>query len=379
MDAPTETFHLQPISVPMPFQSNDVYMYLYDGGETLTLFDAALPTDDAWDRLERALAERGRTVRDIGRIILTHHHFDHTGLAGRLAAETGAELCGHPEVAAAAALTYTYDEAHTAWMRGLLLGFGVPEDLVEQIVARRPLMKPFVHRVDRLDRALADGEMVDGFRVVHVPGHSPTDTLFVHEELGFSITGDHILEHVTPNPILRRPPVGQPRARSLVEFEASLRRTRALELGWCFPGHGKPFDDHRPVVDRILSTHEKRSQRLLAWLRCPPPQSLEDTSPGPADLPPSKGDLETPSPGTAGLPPSKTAPLPPSKGDNSVTPYEAALHLYPRMGSDLLFFCMSATVGQLELLESQGLAVSSTKNGVLRYAPVTANEPEGER
>lgn len=328
MNTPLETFGLQSIPVPMPFQSNDVHMYLYDGGGPLTLFDAAFQTGGAWDALGRALAERGRTVRDIGRVILTHHHFDHTGLVGRLAAETGAELCGHPEIPAAAGLSYTYDEAHNAWMRELLHGLGVPEDLAEQIVGRRPIMKPFVHRVDRLDRPLADGELVDGFRVVHVPGHSPTDTLFVHEEKGFSITGDHILEHITPNPVLRRPPPGQPRARSLMQFEESLHRTRALELGWCFPGHGRPFNDHRSVVDRILSTHEKRSRRILAWL--------------------------------------------PNTG---ATPYEAALHLYPRMGLDLLFFCMAVTVGQLELLESQGLAVSSTENGVLHYSSVAAQEP----
>jgi len=330
MDAPIETFHVHPVVVPMPFQTNDVRIFLYDGNETVTLFDAALRTDDAWDLLQQALTEMGRTVRDIGRIILTHHHFDHTGLVGRLAEESGAELCGHPDIPAAAALTYTYDEAHTAWMREVMAGFAVPEDLIERLVERRPVMKPIVYRVDALDRPLADGELIDGFRVVHVPGHSPTDTLYVHEEKGFAITGDHILEHVTPNPILRRPPAGKPRAKSLVEFDASLRRTHALDLGWCFPAHGKPYPDHRPVVDRILSTHEKRNRRIMAW-------------------------------------------LPPS----GASPYETALHLYPHMGVDLLFFCMSVAVGQLELLESQGQLTSSTEDGIVRYFPVAAHESQG--
>ena len=332
MNAPLQEFRLKPIPVAMPFQSGDVHMYLHDGGETLTLFDAAFPTDDAWDALQRALAEWGRTVRDIGRVILTHHHFDHTGLVGRLAAESGAELCAHPDLPLQAGLSYSYDEAHNAWMRELLGGLGVPEDLTEQMVERRPFIKPLVYRVDRLDRPLADGELVDGFRVCHVPGHSPTDTLFVHEAKGFSITGDHILEHITPNPIMRRPPPGQSRARSLVQFEESLRRSRAFELGWCFPGHGQPFSDHRTVVDRILATHEKRNRRILAWL--------------------------------------------PAMG---ATPYETALHLYPRMGIDILFFCMAVAVGQLELLESRGLLTSSTEDGVLRYFPVATPESEEVR
>ncbi len=329
MDAPFEEFRLQAIPVVMPFQSGEVNMYLYDGGQTLTLFDAAFPLDDSWDALQRALAAWGRSTGDIGRIILTHHHFDHTGLVGRVVAASGAEVCGHPEMPLQAGLAYTYDEAHNAWMRETLGGLGVPEDLVEQLVARRPIVKPLVYRVDRLDRALDDGALVDGFRVCHVPGHSATDTLFVHEAQGFSITGDHILERITPNPLLRRPPNGMKRGRSLVQFEESLRRCRALEMGWCFPGHGAPFADHHPVVDRILSTHEKRTGRLLASL--------------------------------------------PAAG---ATPYETARHLYPRMGIDMLFLCMSVAVGHSELLEAQGLLRSATEAGVLRYFPVAAENPE---
>ncbi len=325
MIAPLETCHIQPVTVAMPFLLGEVNMYLYDGGGTLTLFDAAVPTEEAWQVLQKTLAARGAAVRDIGRVVLTHHHFDHTGLAGRVVDESGAELCGHPELPLQAGLSYTFDDAHNAWLATLLEGLGTPSDLVASMLERRPLQKPFVHRVDRLDRTLPDGTHLDGFRVVHVPGHSPTDTLFVHETDGFSITGDHILEHITPNPIMRRPPPGQDRIKSLVQYEESLVRCRAVELGWCFPGHGKPFADHRHVVDRILSRHQDRNRRILAW--------------------------------------------PPGTG---ATPYETARHLYPRMGVEVLFFCVSVALGQLELLESQGMLTSSAEEGVLRYFPVTA-------
>jgi glyoxylase-like metal-dependent hydrolase (beta-lactamase superfamily II) len=329
MDAPNEAFHLQTVPVATPFPFGAANMYLYDGGEALTLFDAAFPTEEAWSALLQALSARGATVRDLRRVVLTHHHFDHTGLVGRVVAESGAEVWGHPEIPLSARLAYSFDEEHSAWMAGLLKRLGTPPDLVAGMLERRPLQKPFVYRVDRVDRALPDGTVFDGFRVVHVPGHSPTDTLFVHESSGFSITGDHVLEHITPNPILRRPPSGGEGVKCLVQFEESLRRCRTLPLGRCFPGHGKPFEDHARVVDKIISRHEERNQRILAWL-----------------------------PGIG------------------ATPYETARHLYPRMGTDVLYFCMSVAVGQLELLESQGLLRSSVEEGVTRYFPVAAGEPE---
>ena len=262
MNAPFEAYGLLPITVPMPFFSGDVNMYLYDGGEALTLFDAAIPSEEAWQALRQALARRGATVRDIRRVVLTHHHLDHTGLVGRVVDESGAEICGHPEIPLQMALAYSFDDAYTAGMTPMLEGFGMPSGLVAGMLERRLFQQPFVCRVDRLDCTLEDGTLFDGFRVVHVPGHSPTDTLFVHETGGFSITGDHILEGTVPNPILRRPSPGQARGKSLVQFEESLRRSRTLELGWSFPGHGTPFSGHRPLVDRILSTHEKRNQRI---------------------------------------------------------------------------------------------------------------------
>ena len=125
MNAPFEACHIQPLPVAMPFLLGEVNMYLYDGGGTLTLFDAAVPTEDAWQVLQQALAARGAAARDIRRVVLTHHHFDHTGLTGRVIDESGAELCGHPELPLQAGLSYTFDDAYNAWLAALLEVLGV--------------------------------------------------------------------------------------------------------------------------------------------------------------------------------------------------------------------------------------------------------------
>lgn len=312
------------IAVPTPFPVGDVNVFLYRGREALTLFDAAVRTEEAYAALVAGLAEHGVAVWDLERIILTHHHFDHIGLLRRLMEESGAETCGHPDILAQLQLSYGYDDRHRAYHESLLAELGVPADHTDPFILSRDSLRKFID-VYTLDRLLPDGVVVDGFTVHHVPGHSPTDTLFVHSS-GAAVTGDHILENVNPNPILRRPLPGHRRAKSLVEFQQSLRHTRSLGLTLCYPGHGAPFTDHHRVIDGILAQHERRNRRILSTIT---PQGF--------------------------------------------SAYELARALYPAMTHQDLFFCLSVAVGQLELLESRGLLRQEhDADGVSRFYPAHA-------
>src|SRR5690606_32137642 len=92
------------------------------------------------------------------------------------------------------------------------------------------------------------------------------DVLFVHDERRFAFTGDHILKGVNPNPLLRRPPPGRPRPKALVDYLDSLRRTRALDLDVCYPGHGEPITNMREAVDALLARNESRLERVFSAL-----------------------------------------------------------------------------------------------------------------
>lgn len=315
------------IVIPTPFPVGDVNVFLYRGREALTLFDAAVRTEDAYRALVAGLAAHGVAVRDLERIILTHHHFDHIGLLQRLMAESGAQTCGHPDTLEELQLSYGYDDRHRTYHETLLAELGVPADQIDPFILSREHLRRYIG-VYTLDRLLPDGVTVDGFTVHHVPGHSPTDTIYMHSS-GMAVTGDHILENINPNPILRRPLPGRKRARSLVEFQLSLRRTRALNLTQCFPGHGAPFTGHHRVIDGILAQHERRNRRVL-------------------DSMPPEG----------------------------VNAYELSRILYPSMTHQDLFFCLSVAVGQLELLASRGiLREERDAENVLRFFPV---QPHGD-
>ncbi len=319
MDAFSQTTGLYPLSLPTPFPVGPVNVFLLKG-EPLTLIDAGPRTDEAYDALAAALAEHKLQVSDIERIILTHHHVDHIGLLTRLMEESGAESWAHPKVRTEEMPHESEEEARRQFYHDVMTEFGVPQPVQEESMALwgafRVLSEPF-----RIDHVFQDGAQAGPFTTYFVPGHSATDTLLVNDEGNYSIVGDHLLQTINPNPLIRRPErPGAPRQHSLVQFQLSLVRARQLDLGKCFPGHGPHFDDHRTVVDGLLAKHERRNQRVLA-----------------------------------------------SIGPQGSTVYEVASVLYPDVNTAYLYLALSVATGHLELLVERGVLEAWPDGEQLRY------------
>jgi glyoxylase-like metal-dependent hydrolase (beta-lactamase superfamily II) len=100
--------------------------------------------------------------------------------------------------------------------------------------------------------------------VHHRPGHSPSDTVLHDEPRGILFAGDHLLGHISSNPVITRPLTGpeQPRPQALVAYIESMRETRDMPLSVVLPGHGDPIVDHRELIDRRLVMHERRRDRI---------------------------------------------------------------------------------------------------------------------
>lgn len=309
------------IEVPTPFIVGPVNCVLVEGSP-LTLFDTGTSTDESWDALEAGIQRLGYGIADIERVVLTHHHVDHTGLLRRIVDLSGAEVFGHPQLVRQAELSHEHNEAQRQFFMQIMAEFGVPEDIAEGSMQLWAAFKAFTEPV-HVDQPIEQGDTVGPYRVHFVPGHSATDTLFVHESEGYTIAGDHLLQIFNPNPLIRRPEVGQSRPKTLIEYQASLRYSRELALGYVIPGHGAPFVDHEKVVDGLLDQHEKRNARLQEVLE---------------------------------------------KG--AITPYEGAKHLYPQIAVPNLYLALSVAIGQLELMEAQGVLQSAYRGGILSYSLV---------
>jgi glyoxylase-like metal-dependent hydrolase (beta-lactamase superfamily II) len=161
-------------------------------------------------------------------------------------------------------------------------------------------------------RDLGEGETIRtrhlALEILHMPGHTPGLLCAYDREARLILSDDHLLEKVSPNPLIELGPDGEPGAfKPLVAYLASVRRMRALEVDLVLPGHGPPFQDHRAVIDRLLAFYEKRQARVLELV-----------------------------------------------GDGAPTPYEVALALFPKARTNDVFLTVSETIANLEVLEERG-------------------------
>ena len=98
------------------------------------------------------------------------------------------------------------------------------------------------------------------------PGHSPSDTVFYDGERKQLVAADHLIKHISSNPLITRGPddEGDPnkRPQSLVMYLESLSKTRAMDLDLVPPGHGDPIDDHRTLIDERFKLHDRRAEKI---------------------------------------------------------------------------------------------------------------------
>ena len=314
-----ESHGIYRIPTPTPFPVGAANVYLHKG-DCLTLFDTGTKTEAAWGVFTCQLQELGIALRDIDQIILTHHHLDHIGLSYRIKQGSDATIYAHPDVPAQ--IPYMFDESEIQMhIEAVLAELGVPDDVAVRIIMLRRLHRELLDAFV-VDKTVADNESIGAFTAHFRPGHSITDTLFVHNEERWAFTGDHLIKNVTPNPLLRRPTDTGAREKTLVQYVEALAKTRALELNWCFPGHGPAFQDHRSVVDSTLRHIERRNEKVM-------------------HLVPKEG----------------------------VTPYEVTYRMFPKVSDPQLYYCLSAVTGHLELLETQGMLECDSREGILHYMP----------
>ena len=258
------------LSIPTPFPVGRVNAYLIDD-DPLTLVDSGPNSARALDELERALAGHGRRIEDLERLVITHQHVDHVGLAGVLARRSEAEVTALSGLDRYLGDLRAEGAADDSFGERMMRENGIPDDIVIALRSTAATIRAWSSGVE-VHRPLEDGaELVFAgrrLRVLYRPGHSPSDTVFWQEDGGVLIAGDHLIAHISSNPLLARPlaEAGEyagERPHALVTYMDSLRRTREMELELVLPGHGDPVTDHRALIDSRFRLHERRAQRIL--------------------------------------------------------------------------------------------------------------------
>jgi glyoxylase-like metal-dependent hydrolase (beta-lactamase superfamily II) len=263
------------IPVPTPFSIGDVNAYLIED-DPLTLIDSGPASIEALEALEFGLRVLGYSVADLELLLVTHHHVDHLGLIHRIASVSGAEIACLDGLVAYAAGFEANAAADDAFAAELMLLHGVAADTVAVLQHVAALTRKWGTAFSGA-RALADQDVMTFerrcLRVIHAPGHSSTDTVFVDDESGIVIAGDHLLANVSSNPLMSpdRTSVGHdgafPRRLALIQYVSSLRATREIDATLVAGGHGPLIVDHRALIDSRLDHHEARAGTVLTILR----------------------------------------------------------------------------------------------------------------
>lgn len=311
------------IEVPTPFTVGRVNCYAFTG-EGLTLLDPGPSTKAAYETLSGELEVHGFTVTDVNQVLITHPHMDHFGLANSIVKESGAHVVAHEDAVRRLGNPVELFEREQAFFRPFLQSMGVPEQYTETTVTLPEAYMDYQEPL-AVDRELSDGEAVhvgNELQAIHTPGHAPGSVCFYQPTEEVVFTGDHVLDHVSPNPLLTiAPESDEERTRSLPMYLDSLEKITRVNAEVGHSGHGERVPDMEARIKEIADHHHQRKETI-------------------ADIIETAGEL---------------------------TAYDIMQELFPDLPATEFFPGMSEVVGHLDLLENENHVTIIEENGTWQY------------
>jgi glyoxylase-like metal-dependent hydrolase (beta-lactamase superfamily II) len=316
------------LAIPTPFMVGRVNAYLIEDSP-LTLIDSGPNSAKALDELETLLGERGHRIEDIELLVISHQHMDHFGLASILARRSKAEVAALDALAPYLAAYAHETDLDDAFAEGIMLRHGIPIEVVTALRAVSAGFRAWGSAVQVTNPLRAGGELElrdRRLRVLHRPGHSPSDTVFHDEACSTLIAADHLIAHISSNPLLARPLGSEPdykgpRPQALITYMASLEETRAMDLDLVLPGHGRPITDHAALIEQRFRMHARRAEKIHGLIAVQP----------------------------------RTA-------------HEIAHELWGNVAVTQAYLTLSEVLGHVDLLLRDGTANEDERDGVVRFA-----------
>ena len=239
------------------------------GDDGCTLVDSGmfLPDEDGegWADVEAAFAACGMAPTDVDRLVVTHTHIDHYGMAGRFVDVTGCELWMH-EASDHDLELYSNPEARVEQLRELLADHGVSPDELDELTAFEDWRRFISKIVEPTTRLTGDEPFTVGGRewiVVYTPGHAESHICLWSADERLLISGDHLLPTITPHIDFERWGDEDP----LGDFLDSLAKVEKLDPALVLPGHGAPFEEGAERARIIARHHDRRLGSILQVVR----------------------------------------------------------------------------------------------------------------
>lgn len=307
------------ITIPTPFAVGDTHVYLIKG-DVLSLVDAGVKTKEAWEALQLQLKELGYHPNDIEQIILTHHHPDHIGLVDQF--PRAHSIVAHKDVNPWLTRNEAFFKRYEQFFRGYFIANGVPEQYHHILDDMRGTLR-FVGRGELTD-TIYEGAVLPGhedWKVIETKGHAQSHLSFLRESDGTFIGGDHLLQHISPNPLIEPPHNGEKeRPKPMLQYRANLKKCLALEINTVLPGHGGIFSNVKEMIPKRLIKQEQRAEKVRLLLM-----------------------------------------------EQAQTAFQICKQIFVKQYEKQLDLTMSETIGQLDYLEDEGIVEHSEEDGILFY------------
>jgi glyoxylase-like metal-dependent hydrolase (beta-lactamase superfamily II) len=252
------------IRMPLPFALNHINLWLIEDGEGVAIVDTGYgleATQEAWKRI---LADFGKPVT---RIIVTHFHPDHLGLAQWLSERTGAGITmTHGEYLSGHAVWHQLGGHGTAPMVAQFRRNGLDEARCQALAERGNAYERGVPSLPSHYERVVDGERLHiggrDWEVIVGYGHSPEHMSLHCADAGILISGDMLLPRISTNvSVFAVTPDDDPLGR----FLDSIRKLQRLPVTTLvLPSHGSPFRNIGLRVDQLVEHHDARCGELLA-------------------------------------------------------------------------------------------------------------------
>ncbi len=244
------------ITLPTPFPVGDVNAYLLKG-DALTLVDVGPLTEEAKHSLDEQLNDAGYSINDIEQIVLTHHHPDHAGMLDHFSED--AVIYGHPYNKHWLQRGNVFDEVYTKFYHTLFLEGGVPEQFLSLLPRFKAPLKYLGKR--NLDVTVLEGDKIPGLEdwsILETLGHAQSHVSFYREKDGVLIAGDHLLAHISPNPLLEPSFHSDERPKPILQYIQSLKKLQQLDISIAYTGHGENIENAAELIQsRLQKQHER--------------------------------------------------------------------------------------------------------------------------
>lgn len=251
------------VRIPLPYRLNIVNCYLLRGSGGWTLLDTGLNTAAARAQWKMAMSALNFAPKDIEKIVLTHMHPDHYGMAGWWQQSADSPMPVYMPEREIPQQQAFYRRDNTALYHQWMLDCGIDQATVDTVESAlhstRDLTQPHPSGQETLREETSVRLGARDFRAIHAPGHSDGQLIFFQEAEKLMLCGDHVLMRITPNigswPHTAPDPLGR--------FLASLRELKALDVRLALPGHKWLVTDWRGRIEELIAHHLLRLEHTL--------------------------------------------------------------------------------------------------------------------